>query len=340
MPSDPDPAPPLPVLLSLPPPAVAPAIVDTEGPAVDLLGMVLAGLAEQSAEGYRKDLSALGEFLGVFQPAAVVAHLLRLDRGQVNALASAWLASMLDRGRSPATVRRRYAALARVFQAGRRFGLTEVTPEADLPRTEGLRDTTGPGRRGWARMLDQAEAEAATGRPSGVRNLAVLVLAHDRGLRRGELAGLDWPDDFDSARPAVRVVGKGTIEPTWLTVSDRAAGAVRAWLAVRGDAPGALFVRCDRASKTPERLGGHGINELVQALARRAGMARTVRAHGLRHQAITEALDSGWSIRDVMVFSRHANPKTVMTYDDRRRDVGGEIARSLGRERRPPRKPG
>lgn len=324
VPALPSPSPPVPTL---------PA-----GPSVDLLGMVLAGLAEQSAEGYRKDLSAMGEFLGVFPPAAVVSHLLRLDRGQVNALASSWTASMLEAGRSPATVRRRYAALARVFRAGRRFGLTEVSPEVDLPRTEPLRDTTGPGRRGWGRMLDQVEAEAATGRPSAVRNLAVVMLAHDRGLRRGELAGLDWPDDFDSGRPAVRVLGKGRLEPEWLTVSDRAAAAVRAWIATRGDAPGPLFTRCDRAAKAPERLYGHGVNELVKALARRAGVSRTVRAHGLRHQAITEALDSGWSIRDVMVFSRHANPKTVMTYDDRRKDVGGEIARSLGRERRPPRK--
>jgi integrase len=340
MPSDPDPAPSVPALSSLPPPAIAPAIVDTEGPAVDLLGMVLAGLAEQSAEGYRKDLAALAAFLGVDGPAAAVFRLLRLDRGQVNALASAWLASMLETGRSPATVRRRYAALARVFRAGRRFGLTEVTPESELPRTEGLRDTTGPGRRGWARMFAVAEVEATAGRPESVRNLAVVVLAHDRGLRRGEVAGLDWPDDFDPARPAVRVLGKGKREPEWLTVSDRAAAAVRAWVAVRGDWPGPLFVRCDRASKAPERLDGHGVNELVKALARRAGMPRAVRAHGLRHEAITEALDSGWSIRDVMLFSRHANPKTVMTYDDRRRDVGGEIARSLGRERRPPRKPG
>ncbi len=331
---DPDPAPSLPAL------PITTAISATEGPDVDLLGMVLAGLAEQTALGYASDLRTLGEFLGIYVVAKVISHLLRLDRGQVNALASAWLASMLDAGRSPATVRRRYAALARVFRAGRRFGLTEVTPEAELPRTEVLRDTAGPGRRGWARMLDVAETEAATGRPESVRNLAVVVLAHDRGLRRGELSGLDWPDDFDGARPAVRVLGKGKREPEWLTVSDRAAAAVRAWVAVRGDAPGPLFTRCDRASKAPERLDGHGINELVKALGRRAGMPRTMRAHGLRHQAITEALDSGWSIRDVMVFSRHANPKTVMTYDDRRRDVGGEIARSLGRERRPPRKPG
>jgi integrase len=337
----PDPAPdaaPLAPLPQLLPPPPVPAIV--EGPSVDLLAMVLAGLADQSRAGYTRDLATLAAFLGVAGPAAAVGQLLRLGRGEANALAAAWTAAMLEAGLSPATVRRRYAAIGRVYRAGRRFGLTEVTPEAELPRTEALRDTTGPGRRGWARLLDVAETEAQAGRPEAVRNLALVLLAHDRGLRRGELAGLDWPDDFDPARPGVRVLGKGRREKEWLTVSDRAAAAVTAWLAVRGDAPGPLFVRCDRASKAPERLDGHGVNDLVKALARRAGLSRTVRAHGLRHQAITEALDSGWSIRDVMQFSRHANPKTVMAYDDRRRDVGGEIARSLGRERRPPRKPG
>jgi integrase/recombinase XerC len=339
MSSDPVPDPsPLPQLLPPTPDDTAPAPAIADGPSVDLLDMVLAGLADQSRAGYTKDLATLAAFLGVAGPAAAVGQLLRLDRGQVNALAAAWTSAMLEAGLSPATVRRRYAALARVFRAGRRFGLTEVAPEAELPRTEALRDTTGPGRRGWARLLDVAETEAVTGRPGAVRNLALVLLAHDRGLRRGELAGLDWPDDFDPARPGVRVLGKGRREKEWLTASARAAAAVTAWLAVRGDWPGPLFVRCDRASKAPERLDGHGVNDAVKALAGRAGLSRTVRAHGLRHQAITEALDAGWSIRDVMQFSRHANPKTVMAYDDRRRDVGGEIARSLGHERRPPRR--
>jgi integrase/recombinase XerC len=327
------------MLLSLPKPATTPtpATLD-QGATVDLVEMVLAGLKDQSREGYRKDLAALASFLGLAGPADAVRRLLALGRGEANALAAAFTSDMLARGLSPATVRRRYAAFSRVFKAGRRFGLTEVSPEAELPRTEALRDTAGPGKRGWERMLAVSLIEAATGRPEAARNLAVVLLLHDRGFRRGELAGLDWPGDFDAGRPGVQILGKGKREKVWLSVSDRAADAVKAWAAIRGDWPGPLFTRCDPAAKAPERLTGHGLNDLVKALAKRAALPRTVRAHGLRHQAVTEALDQGWSIRDVMVFSRHVDPRTVMGYDDRRKDVGGEIAKALGGDRRPPRR--
>jgi integrase len=308
------------------------------GATVDPVEMVLAGLKDQTREGYRKDLSTLAGFLGLDGPADAVRRLLSLGRGEANAVAAAWLSEMDGRGLSPATVRRRFAAVSRVFKAGRRFGLTEVTPEAELPKTEPLRDTTGPGKRGWDRMLATAAAEAEAGRPEGGRDLAAVLLLHDRGLRRGELAAIDWPGDFDPQRPGVLILGKGKREKVWLTVSDRAADAVKAWVAIRGDWPGPLFTRLDGAAKAPERLTGHGVNDLVKALARRAGLPRTVRAHGLRHQAVTEALDGGWSLRDTMVFSRHVDPRTVMAYDDRRKDVGGAIAKSLGGERRPPRK--
>jgi integrase/recombinase XerC len=314
-----------------------PAVLET-GATVDLLEMILAGLKDQTREGYRKDLATLADFLGVAGPGDAVRRLLSLGRGEANAVAAAFTSDMLARGLSPATVRRRFAAFCRVFKAGRRYSLTGVTPEAELPRTEALRDTTGPGKRGWDRMLSAAEAEAGTDRPEAARNLAVALLLHDRGLRRGELAGLDWPADFDPQRPGVQVLGKGKREKVWLTVSDRAADAVKAWVAARGDWPGPLFTRCDPAAKVPERLTGHGVNDLVKALARRAGLPRAVRAHGLRHQAVTEALDAGWSVRDTMAFSRHVDPRTVMGYDDRRKDVGGEIAKALGGDRRPPRR--
>jgi integrase/recombinase XerC len=302
--------------------------------------MVLAGLKPQSREGYKKDLGTLAEFLGLADAVDAVGRLLELGRGEVNALAAAFTSDMLARGLSPSTVRRRYAALCRVFKAGRRFNLTEVTPEAELPRTEALRDTTGPGKRGWERMLAVASTEAETGQPEPTRNLAVVLLLHDRGLRRGELSGMDWPIDFDPQRPGVQILGKGKREKVWLTISDRAAAAVQRWVLARGDWDGPLFVRCDPAAKAPERLGGHGINDLVKALARRAGLPRTVRAHGLRHEAVTSSLDQGWSVRDVMLFSRHVDPRTVMAYDDRRKDVGGEISKALGGDRRPPRKRG
>ena len=148
---------------------------------------------------------------------------------------------------------------------------------------------------------------------------------------------LDYPRDFDPSRPAVSVLGKGRSARTWLTINDRTRDALARWIEVRGDWPGPLFHRTDAAAtpgESPGRLDGESVNRLVQSLARRAGLPRAVRAHSLRHESITSALDSGWDVRDVKAFSRHGKIDTVLIYDDRRKDVGGEITRSMGSPRR------
>jgi integrase/recombinase XerC len=58
-------------------------------------------------------------------------------------------------------------------------------------------------------------------------------------------------------------------------------------------------------------------------------VAGHVRPHGLRHTAITALLDSGASLREAQRFSRHADPRTLMRYDDNRSDIAGEMARRV-----------
>ena len=65
---------------------------------------------------------------------------------------------------------------------------------------------------------------------------------------------------------------------------------------------------------------------MVGVLAKRAGIDH-VRPHGLRHAAITAALDaSGGDLRAAQRFSRHRDPRTLCLYDDNRKDLGGDLA--------------
>ena len=82
----------------------------------------------------------------------------------------------------------------------------------------------------------------------------------------------------------------------------------------------------DRAHKGDGRLTGHSVARIVAASAARAGISERVSPHGLRHASITEALDAGVGVREVLAHSRHADVRTVLLYDDRRRDGGGKIA--------------
>ena len=48
---------------------------------------------------------------------------------------------------------------------------------------------------------------------------------------------------------------------------------------------------------------------------RRAGIAKVITPHTLRHAFITTALDAGVPLRDVQEAASHADPRTTMRYD-------------------------
>lgn len=54
---------------------------------------------------------------------------------------------------------------------------------------------------------------------------------------------------------------------------------------------------------------------IVRRVARRAGVAKPIRPHTLRHAFITAALDAGVPLRDVQEAASHADPRTTMRYD-------------------------
>ena len=54
---------------------------------------------------------------------------------------------------------------------------------------------------------------------------------------------------------------------------------------------------------------------IVRTAVRRAGIAKIVTPHTLRHAFITAALDAGVSQRDVQEAASHVDPRTTMRYD-------------------------
>jgi integrase/recombinase XerC len=179
------------------------------------------------------------------------------------------------------------------------------------------RDTAGCGAAGYRRLLEHLDRR---GDPKAIRDRAIVRLLFERALRRNEVASLDVAHvDFDAA--TVSVQGNGHTDRETLTLSEPTQQALSDWLAIRGTAPGPLFINLDRARKGTGRLTGAGIWAIVSALGEATG--QTVRPHGLRHAAITKALDAtGGDVRAVQRFSRHAKVDTVLVCDDARHDLG------------------
>lgn len=295
--------------------------------AAGLMASVVAGMKPTTRRAYQGDLADFARFLGLASADDAANALIGGTAGQPNMAALRYKQSMIDRGLAVATINRRLSALRKVVEAGATIGRIEWGLRVKGLKSEPREDRRGPDASVWRRMLAAAIEDAASGEAIPVRNLAVVRCLHDMALRRGELAALDVRDlDVDDA--ALWIVGKGRREKQRLSVPAPTLAALVAWLEVRGGGDGPLLIRLDAgvAYRGATRLDADYLNRIVEGLGVRASSPRRTRAHGLRHAAITRALDLGHDIRKVRKFSRHVSIETVARYDDSRGDTFGEIA--------------
>jgi len=228
---------------------------------------------------------------------------------------------MVGRKLQAATVNRRLAAVRSLVKLARTLGMVPWSIEVENLKAQAYRDTRGPGRQGFRRLME--EAGSRTDRKA-LRDRAVLRLLHDLALRRAEVVALDM-EDVDLESGSVTILGKGRTQKERLSLPEPTKAALASWIDARGTAPGPLFLNFDRAGKG-ERLTGTGLYLVVRDLGRKAGL--TVRPHGLRHAGITEALDlTNGNIRAVQRYSRHRDMRILNLYDDNRTDLGGDVAR-------------
>ena len=279
-------------------------------PAVEaFLALLATNRAPRTVEAYRRDLGALGEWLG--RPVATVGTE-ELER---------YLAELRAAGLAPTTIVRRVAALRSFFRHQQLLGsrLDNPAAELDLPRR----------RRKLPRTLSPGEAErlieAANGvAPRDLRDRALVELLYCGGLRISEAVGLDKASvDLDVR--LVRAVGKGNKERV-VPIGRQAAEAVRRYLA-RGRP---YLDKRHRAELFLNARGGPltraGAFLILRTLAAKAGLEpERVHPHLLRHSFATHLLEGGADLRSVQEMLGHADLATTELYthvsDRRRREL-------------------
>ena len=300
------------------------ALLSTQDGAHQLLALFFSGRSPRTLDAYRADLNRFCEFTGVPDVAQAAKHLLALTNGEANALVLRYRSALIQSQLAPATTNRRLAALRSLVQLAHLLGL--VPWRLSVPGVEAIpyRDTRGPGKEGYQRLLAVLEGmESAKAR----RDHAIIRLLFDLALRREEVVRLDR-DDVDLQGKRVSILGKKRTQKEWLSLPQPTASALVDWINMRGEGPGALFINLDRRGRR-QRLTGRSVHRIVRSLGEQARLG-IVRPHGLRHAAITAALDlTGGNVRAVQRFSRHRDLRTLTLYDDNRLDLGGEIARRL-----------
>ena len=290
------------------------ATVTTSTPAAQHPAIAyLARLAPRSRRTMRGALERLAQLASGGTMTAETCPWQELTYAHTAALRSA----LLERYSSPATVNRHLAALRGVLRECLRLGL--MSPEdhvraIDLAPARGSRLPAGrevaPGE-----IHALFAACAADTSPAGARDAALLALLYGCGLRRSEAVALDVAS-YDAATGELRVLGKGNkARLAFLTNGTRR--AVEAWLAVRGDAPGALLCPVNKAGKvTVRRMTDQAVLYRLRTRAEQAGVA-TFSPHDLRRSFVSHLLEAGADISSVQGLAGHASVTTTQRYDRR-----------------------
>lgn len=293
----------------------------------DLDGLVERFLNRRKATTQRNYADALKDFrrfVGAETDIDAARALLAHGHGAANVTADSYRQELLRRGLSSGTVNTRLAALRSLVAMAGLAGMVPWKLEITSEKHEAYRDTRGPGTDGFRAMLAAVEGLHA----KATRDRALLHLMYDLALRRAEVVALDV-EDVDFQAGTVSVVGKGKTQAAPLTLPGPTRAALADWVAVRPDVTDRerrrpLFTNCDRAQKG-DRLTGTAVFYLVRSLGEKVGLK--TRPHGIRHAAITAALDATkGDVRAVRRFSRHAKLETLNVYDDNRTDMGGQVA--------------
>lgn len=228
---------------------------------------------------------------------------------------------------APATANLLLSALRGVLEESWRLGLMDADDyrrAADLKNVRGSRVAKG---RALAAHEVTALFTACDGSLAGRRNAALLAVLLGCGLRRAELIALDL-DDYDAGAGSLVVRGKGNKERI-VYLPDAATPHLRAWLALRGDQSGPLFLPVNKADRLQERrLSGSAVWDILSRLAARAGVAEFA-PHDLRRSFISALLSADVDLHTVSQMAGHAGVAVTARYDKRGEDTKRRAANLL-----------
>ena len=156
-------------------------------------------------------------------------------------------------------------------------------------------------------LLSSEDLERLLKAPDGssakaLRDRAILEMFFSTGLRISELCNLKI-DEINLKRGEFSVRGKGgKIRVVFL--SERAKGAISNYLEKRGNVDNdKLFPMTPRS-----------IQRMIKKYAIKAGIAKKVTPHVLRHAFATDLLQNGADLRSVQAIPGHANISTTQIY--------------------------
>ena len=275
------------------------------------------GLSPRTQEAYQRDLLRFAEYAeakGVAAPPDITARLLR-----------EYVYHLKDLGLSPASIRRNVSAVRTYF----RF----LTGDGVVVRDPSERLETPKRWRSLPDVLTVQEVQQLLASPTlddalVFRDRALLELAYGAGLRVSEWITLGVRDLL-LEDGLVRVFGKGSKERL-VPIGRSAIGAAAIYLRElrprleKGEGKGVLFLNA--RGKPLTRMGAW---KILRGHVERAGIAKHVSPHTLRHSFATHLLEGGADLRAVQEMLGHVDIATTQIYTHVDREYLRQVHRSF-----------
>lgn len=263
---------------------------------------VEGGLATNTLEAYRRDLGKLQSFL--------VQQRVKMGEAVASQQLTGFLSSLKDHRLSSASMARTISTLRGWFRFLVREGLLPVSPMQDLSAAR--RAVRLP------KTLTMAEVTALLDLPplptlEDQRDRTMLEVMYASGLRVSELVSVELVR-LDLGAGCLRILGKGAKERL-VPIGEAAREALAHY--VDHVRPALLHRRASRALFVSRRGGAltrQAFWKIVSRRARRAGIAKPISPHMLRHSFATHLLEGGADLRAVQAMLGHANIATTQIY--------------------------
>ena len=253
------------------------------------------GLSANTIQAYSRDLNLYLEYLGE-------KDLLRAGAQEV----SFFLTFLYGRELKARSAARALSAVRGLYRFLMLDGAADENPTTavDVPKS-------------WKplpRFLTLDEVDRLLGtpdrsQPQGLRDRAMLEVLYATGLRVSELVGLTV-DSVDFEGGFVRLMGKGSKERI-VPLGESAAAAVSDYLAHGRQKRSNRYLFLNFRGQ-PLSRGGFWL--ILRAYGLRAGIAKRITPHMLRHSFATHLLERGADLRSVQMMLGHADISTTQIY--------------------------